>query len=218
MVKNVLKKIVYLILIFAILFNCYAESNVIVNGSSSDFFATAGPGFASELVVAGDSYANRFYYDEQNKGIKLYGYFNEGFTLEMNRDTLRQAFNSLHKIIFLSISVNDRHKSTHPSEFEQELRELFDIAVRTDKIVLVHSYMYYDLASTANFPYSTSEYDSMIRNLIMEYKNVYYIDMSDCIGAEYMLPDGIHYNKKFNDIMYDRINIMIDLIRNNFYE
>lgn len=199
-------------------FNSYAESSVIVNNSNSDYFSSVGPGYASELVVAGDSYATHFYEDEKNRGIKLYGYFNEGFTLEMNRDTLRKAFNSLHKIIFLSISVNDRHKSTHPSEFENELRELFDIAVRTNKIVLVHSYMYYDLASSPIFPYSTSEYDSMIRNLIMEYNNVYYIDMSDCIGEEYMLPDGIHYNKKFNDIMYDRLNIMIELIRNNFYE
>ena len=199
-------------------FNSYAESSVIVNNSNSDYFSSVGPGYASELVVAGDSYATHFYEDEKNRGIKLYGYFNEGFTLEMNRETLRQAFNSLHKIIFLSISVNDRHKSTHPSEFENELRELFDIAVRTNKIVLVHSYMYYDLASSPIFPYSTSEYDSMIRNLIMEYNNVYYIDMSDCVGEEYMLPDGIHYNKKFNDIMYDRLNIMIELIRNNFYE
>ncbi len=199
-------------------FNSYAESSVIVNNSNSDYFSSVGPGYASELVVAGDSYATHFYEDEKNRGIKLYGYFNEGFTLEMNRNTLRKAFNSLHKIIFLSISVNDRHKSTHPSEFENELRELFDIAVRTNKIVLVHSYMYYDLASSPIFPYSTSEYDSMIRNLIMEYNNVYYIDMSDCIGEEYMLPDGIHYNKKFNDIMYDRLNIMIELIRNNFYE
>ena len=215
---NNFKKIIFLILILMISFNSYAESSVIVNNSNSDYFSSVGPGYASELVVAGDSYATHFYEDEKNRGIKLYGYFNEGFTLEMNRDTLRKAFNSLHKIIFLSISVNDRHKSTHPSEFENELRELFDIAVRTNKIVLVHSYMYYDLASSPIFPYSTSEYDSMIRNLIMEYNNVYYIDMSDCIGEEYMLPDGIHYNKKFNDIMYDRLNIMIELIRNNFYE
>ena len=218
MLINKFKKIIFLILILMISFNSYAESSVIVNNSNSDYFSSVGPGYASELVVAGDSYATHFYEDEKNRGIKLYGYFNEGFTLEMNRDTLRKAFNSLHKIIFLSISVNDRHKSTHPSEFENELRELFDIAVRTNKIVLVHSYMYYDLASSPIFPYSTSEYDSMIRNLIMEYNNVYYIDMSDCIGEEYMLPDGIHYNKKFNDIMYDRLNIMIELIRNNFYE
>jgi len=218
MLINKFKKIIFLILILMISFNSYAESRVIVNNSNSDYFSSVGPGYASELVVAGDSYATHFYEDEKNRGIKLYGYFNEGFTLEMNRDTLRKAFNSLHKIIFLSISVNDRHKSTHPSEFENELRELFDIAVRTNKIVLVHSYMYYDLASSPIFPYSTSEYDSMIRNLIMEYNNVYYIDMSDCIGEEYMLPDGIHYNKKFNDIMYDRLNIMIELIRNNFYE
>lgn len=218
MIKNVLKKIIFFILVLATSYNCYAESDVIMNNSTADYFASVGPGFASELVVAGDSYANHFYRDEKNRDIKMYGYFNEGFTLEMNKETLRRAFNSFHKIIFLSISVNDRHKSTHPSEFEQELRELFDIAVKTGKIVLVHSYMYYDLASAPIFPYSTSEYDSMIRNLIMEYDNVYYIDMSDCIGSEYMLPDGIHYNKKFNDIMYDRLNVIINWVRDNYHE
>ena len=210
----IVKKLITLLIVLAISFNCYAESNVILDSSNQDFFADSGPGFASEMVVAGDSYAQHFYKDEKNREIKLYGYFNAGYTLEMNKETLRSAFNSLHKIIFLSISVNDRHKSTHPSVFEQELRELFDIAVRTNKIVLIHSYMYYDLASTPNFPFSTYEYDSMVRSLIMEYKNVYYIDMSDCTGKDYMLPDGIHYNKKFNDEMYDRINLMIDLIRN----
>ena len=213
MFKIVIKKLIPFVLMLAISFTCYAESNVILDSSNQDFFADSGPGFASEMVVAGDSYAKHFYQDEKNREIKLYGYFNEGFTLEMNKETLRSAFNSLHKIIFLSISVNDRHKSTHPSEFEQELRELFDIAVKTKKIVLIHSYMYYDLASAPIYPFSTHEYDSMVRNLIMEYKNVYYIDMSDCTGKDYMLPDGIHYNKKFNDEMYNRINLMIDLIR-----
>ena len=213
MFKIVIKKLIPFVLMLAISLTCYAESNVILDSSNQDFFADSGPGFASEMVVAGDSYAKHFYQDEKNREIKLYGYFNEGFTLEMNKETLRSAFNSLHKIIFLSISVNDRHKSTHPSEFEQELRELFDIAVKTKKIVLIHSYMYYDLASAPIYPFSTHEYDSMVRNLIMEYKNVYYIDMSDCTGKDYMLPDGIHYNKKFNDEMYNRINLMIDLIR-----
>jgi len=213
MVKFGIKKIIPFVLMMAISFNCYAESNIILDSSNHDFFADMGPGFASEMVVAGDSYAKHFYNDEKNREMKLYGFFNEGYTLDMNRETLRSAFNSLHKIIFLSISVNDRHKSTHPSEFERELRELFDIAVKTNKIVLIHSYMYYDLASAPVFPFSTHEYDSMVRNLIIEYKNVYYIDMSDCTGEKYMLPDGVHYNKKFNDEMYDRINLMIDLIR-----
>ena len=217
-IKNIFRILVYAIIIIGITINCYAGSQVIINKSIKDYIESDGPGFASELVVAGDSYAQHFYEDEKYREMKLYGYFNEGFTLEMNKSTLQDAFNSFHKLIFLSISVNDRHKSTHPSEFEQELRELFDIAKRTNKIVMVHSYMYYDLASLANFPYSPFEYDSMVRNLIMEYDNVYYLDMSDCTGKEYMLPDGIHYNKKFNDIMYDRIIFLIDLIRNNFYE
>ncbi|MBR4313875.1 MAG: SGNH/GDSL hydrolase family protein [Lachnospiraceae bacterium] len=215
MTKKILKIMLLLAMIASICFCSFAATDVLVPRTDKTDLFDMGPGYASEIAVAGDSYAKHFYDDEKNREIKLHGYFNEGYTLEMNYNTLRQAFNSLYKIVFLSISVNDRHKSTHPSEFETELRELFDIAKRTGKIVLVHSYMYYDLAFVPNFPYSPFEYDSMIRNLIMQYDNVYYIDMSDCTGSEYMLQDGIHYNKKFNDIMYDRVVFMIDWIGRN---
>ena len=218
MTKNIWKIILSLVTIVAICFGSFAATDVIVPRTDKTDLFDMGPGYASEIAVAGDSYAQHFYEDEKNRDIELHGYFNEGYTLEMNYDTLRKAFNSLYKIVFLSISVNDRHKSTHPSEFESELRELFDIAKRTGKIVLVHSYMYYDLAFIPNFPYSPAEYDSMVRNLIMQYDNVYYIDMSDCTGSEYMLQDGIHYNKKFNDVMYDRVVFMIDYIGKKSYE
>lgn len=218
MKRNICKIILTILMIMVICFCSFAASDILVPGTVNSTIYDLGPGFASEIAVAGDSYAQHFYEDEKNRDIKLNGFFNEGFTLEMNYNTLRNAFNSIYKIVFLSISVNDRHKSTHPSEFESELRELFDIAKRTGKIVLVHSYMYYDLAFVPNFPYSPFEYDSMIRNLIMEYDNVYYIDMSDCTGEEYMLPDGIHYNKKFNDIMYDRVVFMLDWIGRKQYE
>lgn len=218
MIKNIFKTLFCIMLILLLKVYCYAEADIIIRTPEQDFFSGIGPGFATDMAVAGDSYAQHFYNDEKNKDIKLYGYFNEGYTLEMNKMTLKNAFYSDHKVVFLSISVNDRHRSTHPSEFENELRELFDIAVRTKKIVIVHSYMYYDLASMPVYPYSTFEYDSMIRKLILEYDNVYYIDMSDCTGVEYMLSDGIHYNKKFNDEMYKRLSIMIEMIRNNIYE
>lgn len=218
MKKNICKIVLAILMTEVVSFCSFAASDIIVSGTTNSMIYDLGPGFASEIAVAGDSYAQHFYEDEKNRDIKLNGYFNEGFTLEMNYNTLRNAFSSIYKIVFLSISVNDRHKSTHPSEFERELKELFDIAKKTGKIVLVHSYMYYDLAFIPNFPYSPFEYDSMIRNLIMEYDNVYYIDMSDCTGEEYMLPDGIHYNKKFNDIMYDRVVYMMDWIGRKQYE
>ena len=217
--KKIVQKIALsMALICLILSQSLNASGLIISNGTEDQLYSDGPGYASEIVVAGDSYAQHFYEDEKNRDIKLHGYFNEGFTLDMNRETLKEAFNTFYRIIFLSISVNDRHKNTHPEEFEKELRELFDIAKRTNKIVLVHSYMYYGLADTPMFSYLTYEYDSMIRKLIMEYSNVYYVDMSDCTGAEYRLPDGIHFNKKFNDEMYDRIVFLLDWIRNKSYE
>ncbi len=214
--KKCFKNLIVAILVLALAATSnVTASNVIIQGGIENFYEY-GPGFASELIVTGDSYARNFYNDEKNKGIKFYGFFQEGQTLEENRGILLDAFNSFYKLIFLSISVNDRHRSTHPSQFEKELRELFEIARNTGKFVFVHSYMFYDLASAPVFPYTTFEYDAMIRKIIMDYDNVYFIDMSDCVGKDYMLPDGVHYNKKFNDKMFERINFMIDLIRKKY--
>ena len=215
MKRNIIQKLIYIIAMALLLSSKVFATNVIIDGGVDSFFEY-GPGFATELVVTGDSYAQHFYKDEKDRGIKLYAYCQEGQTLEEIREMLLYAFNSLHKLIFMSVSVNDRHRSTHPSVFEAEFRELLDIAKKTGKYVFLHSYMYYDLASTAQYPYTPFEYDAMIRKIIMDYDNVYFIDMSDCVGSEYMLPDGIHYNKKFNDVMFDRINFMIDLIRKRY--
>ena len=214
--KKNLKKLICLFTALSTVLCNGAYASVIVKGGIDSFYDT-GPGFTSELVVAGDSYAQHFYKDEHDRDIRMYLYSQEGQTLEENWKLMTEAFNSFYKLIFLSISVNERQRNTHPSVFEAEFRQLLEMAKNTGKIVLLHSYMYYDLASVPVFQYTTFEYDAMIRKIIMDYDNVYFIDMSDCVGVEYMLPDMIHYNKKFNDVMYDRVKMMFDLIREKYH-
>ena len=198
------KKLILVLLVVAFAFETFAVERIIPNGVES--ILDEGPGADTELLVAGDSYAQHFYDDEKNRGLRLFPFFREGQTVEENWEILFDAFTTYKKLIFLSISVNDRHRNTHPNEFGNQLRNLFAVAKMTGKKVFVHSYMYYDLGSAINFAYSISEYDSMMRTVIQEFPGtVYFIDMSDCVGSEYILPDGIHYNKKFNDKLYDRI-------------
>lgn len=212
MMERILKKLILVIVVMAIAFETFAAERIITGGIDS--MLDDGPGAQTELLVAGDSYAERFYNDEKNRDLKLYPFFQEGQTIEENWEKLFDAFTTYKKMLFLSISVNDRHRNTHPSVFEEQLRNLFAVAKMTKKHVFVHSYMYYDLSSAANFLFTTAEYDAMIRKVIMEFPDtVYFIDMSDCIGKEYMNEDGIHYNKKFNDTLYDRIIFMIDYIK-----
>ena len=214
MKRIVFIKLIIFLLVLSFAINANAANRIIPNGIES--MIDDGPGADTELIVAGDSYAMYFYNDEKNRYLKLFPYFQEGQTIEENWEILFSAFTAYKRMIFLSISVNDRHRNTHPSVFENELRNLFAVAKMTGKHVFVHSYMYYDLGSVANYAYSPAEYDAMIRKLILEFSGtVYFIDMSDCVGSEYMLPDGIHYNKKFNDIMYDRIMKMINYIKDN---
>ncbi len=209
--KKIIALFVVMFLFFITTFN-YAATWMVAGGM--DGFFENGPGDA-ELVVAGDSYAQRFYLDEKDRGMKFYPYFQEGHSIEENKDLLQEAFYSVHQYILFSISVNDRHRNTHPAYFEDEYRRMVALAILTNKTVFVHSYMYYGLAGTFRYEFTPYEYDNMIRKIAADYENIYYIDMSDCIGEKYMHEDGIHYNKKFNDLLYDRIDAKIKEIKAN---
>ena len=212
MVKRIFKNSITFVIIMLFVMTSFASERIITGGIDS--MIDDGPGADTELLVAGDSYAMHFYNDEKNRDLRLFPFFQEGQTIEENWEILFNAFTVFKRWIFLSISVNDRHRNTHPNEFGNQLRNLFAVAQMTGKKVFVHSYMYYDLGSAINFAYLTNEYDSVIRTVIQEFPNtVYFIDMSDCVGSEYILPDGIHYNKKFNDTLYDRIQKKIREIK-----
>lgn len=163
-----------------------------------------------EIVVAGDSYAQCFCNYERGKDLNIIEFSQEGTTIAENYDKLIQAFDSLHKLIFFSISVNDQLRGTHPTIFEENFRKVLDKSVETEKIVFVHTYMPYPAGAVRGLEYSTEVYDSVIRKLASEYPNVYYIYMGDCYGDEYITYDGIHYGKKFYDIMYDRLKEKIN--------
>ena len=211
-----MKKITAILLIAATIF-CLCSSNFaaqwIVAGGIDTLFPD-GPS-DGELVVAGDSYAEGFFNDEKDRGMKLIPYFQEGYTIEENRDKLREAFYSVHKYLLFSISVNDQRKNTHPTYFEDEFREMVVFAMLTHKTVFVHSYMLYDFAVSPLFDFTPYNYDDIVRKIAADYDNIYYIDMSDCVGSDYIKEDGIHYNKKFNDILYDRIKTKIDELKVN---
>ena len=209
--KKIFKKLIVVAVVVSLALETFAAERIVTGGVDS--IMDNGPGAMMEVLVAGDSYAERFYNDEKNKELRLYPFFQEGHTIEENWEKLFDAFTAYKKILFLSISVNDRHRNTHPSEFENQLRNLFAVAKMMNKYVIVHSYMFYGLGGAVNTQFTTAEYDAMIRKVIMEFPDtVYFIDMNDCVGDEYMSEDGIHYNKKFNDVMYDRLVFMINYI------
>ena len=183
----------------------------IVAGGMDNFFNDDPTG--GELVVAGDSYAQGFYEDEHTRDMELIPYYQEGYTIEENRARLQEAFYSVHKYILFSISVNDHRHNTHPTYFEDEYREMIALAIATQKIVFVHSYMIYDWAASPFFNFTPYNYDDTIRKIAADYDNIYYIDMSDCVGVEYIKEDGLHYNKKFNDILYDRIKAKMNELK-----
>ncbi|MBR1455033.1 MAG: SGNH/GDSL hydrolase family protein [Lachnospiraceae bacterium] len=208
--KNI--KILLIVLVSVLVCNFSSTGAAwIVDGGIDTIFGD-GPG-DGELVVAGDSYAEAFYKDEKDRGMELIPYYQEGYTIEANRDRLRTAFYSVHKYILFSISVNDHRHNTHPNYFEEEYLEMIALAIATQKTVFVHSYMIYDWAASPLFNFTPYNYDDTVRKIANDYDNIYYIDMTDCIGKDFIKEDGIHYNKRFNDILYDRIKAKINELK-----
>ncbi|MBO6134297.1 MAG: SGNH/GDSL hydrolase family protein [Lachnospiraceae bacterium] len=208
--KKIVISLSVIVMVFALHGFCFA-SNVIIAGGYDRLFTESPMG--TELIVAGDSYAQNFYEDENGKDMQLIPYFQEGFTIEENQKKLQDAFYSIHKYILFSISVNDHRKNTHPNYFEDEFRDMVDLATKTSKTVFVHSYMIYNQNFTNGLQFSSYDYDNMVRKIANDYPNIYYIDMMDCAGLEYIEADGVHYNKLFNDILYDRIKAKIEELK-----
>lgn len=206
--KKTLKKILVFIPVFLLILSMVSYASMWIIAGGNDRFFQDGPS-EGELVVAGDSYAQGFYEDEKDRGMYLIPYFQEGYTIEENENKLQDAFYSIHKYILFSISVNDHRHNTHPTYFEDEYRRMIALSILTSKTVFVHSYMLYDWAASTQFSFTPYDYDNMVRKIAADYDNIYYIDMTDCVGAEYIKEDGLHYNKKFNDILYDRIKAKI---------
>ena len=140
---KIFKKLIVVAVVVSLALETFAAERIVTGGVDS--MMDNGPGAMMEVLVAGDSYAQRFYNDEKNKELRLHPFFQEGHTIEENWEKLFDAFTAYKKILFLSISVNDRHRNTHPSEFENQLRNLFAVAKMMNKYVIVHSYMFYGL-------------------------------------------------------------------------
>lgn len=208
--NRIIKIITIIISVIIINLNVFATPMILPNGR--DAFISLEP-VISSVVVAGDSYAQHFCMDEQNDDIRFIAYAKAGVTVRDNKDILMKAFDSLNKIVLFSIGVNDHIKDVHPEDFRKSLREILDKGVETKKIVFIHSYMNYPIASILAKQFTPSVYDNVIRDLTNEYDNTYYIDMNDCMTPDYFMQDGIHCNKKFNDVLHERLLIYFDILK-----
>ena len=57
------------------------------------------------------------------------------------------------------------------------------------------------------------DYDDIIKKLAVEYENTIYIDMHEYEKKEYEMPDRRHYDKAFNDALYDKIDKWIEAFK-----
>lgn len=212
MICRISKKTIMLGIIalyYALFSSIYTFAAKMIVPAGYDSLVNASP-FGNEIVVTGDSYAQHFLKDESNRDLKFYAFTAEGTTLQENAVHLAEAFDSINKMVLLSISVNDQVRGTHPAIFEMYLRAVLDRAKETKKIVFMHTYIHHPQADLLIGAFPTFTYDDTIRKLAAEYDNVYYIDMSDCSDAAFSTGDYIHYSKRFNDILYDRLKAKID--------
>ncbi len=174
----------------------------------SDWMLTAN---SNVLAVAGDSYAGTFARFEKDKKYNILEFAKSGQTIGQNKDLINQSIDSIAKYVLISTSVNDYEKQSTLNSFEYNLRGFINHALLNHKIVFLHTYMKYSAAVKRTI--DIKDYDDIIKKLAAEYENTIYIDMHDYEKEEYQMPDKKHYDKAFNDALYDRIDKWIEAFK-----
>lgn len=157
------------------------------------------------LTVTGDSYAQHFYEDEKNNGVRLDVFALEGRTIELNYSLIMEALNRDCRYVLFAISVNDAINKTPIDKFKRELNQIFERAMNMHKVIFVHSYVEFNFDGNAPNLVYPNPYDEVLKEVANEYMNVFYLDMCPFLSPEYFGEDTIHANKKFNDALFSCI-------------
>lgn len=180
-----------------------------------------GPGEHYEkkkLMMVGDSYMGYFvqYYPNIFDMVAFpVGGLNKGDNKKLLLDAIA---NDSYDIIIFSTGVNDFLKDTDINEFESILREAADAAVKYNNFLILHTYMHFPHEKQHQGVATVDDYDKVLRKLADEYVNLLYIDMSEYNKRKYYYGDGLHYNKKFYDILYAQIISAATILQDKIYE
>ena len=198
--KNI---IIFIISILIIVLNS-------INVIAAPFLFTypAGKENAETVILMGDSYAGYFSRFESGRDYNILIYANAGCSVKDNYDIMKEAAGFEPSKVIISIGVNDNNKNNPPEDFEKIINEVISICKKNNKIVILHTYMDYDLKAIDNkhLLYDVSQYDEILKNIAKKNSNVMYINMSDYNNEVYLQEDRIHYNKVFYDELYNRIS------------
>ena len=171
---------------------------------SSEWIEKVNP---SVIAVAGDSYAGTFVRLEKDKNYNLLEFAKDGRTIGQNKDLIDASIETIAKYVLISTSVNDFEKQTTLNSFEMNLRRHINHAMINHKVVFLHTYM--DYAAARKRTIAIKDYDNILKKLADEYENTLYIDMHDFEKVEFQMSDKRHYDKIFNDVLYEKINTLI---------
>lgn len=200
--KNKFKLIICLALF--IISNTVVATSVYDSNGNSDiksFYNTNN----SYIDVCGDSYAGLFCDYESDHQLTLFPCYAAGKNLLENVELFGQALYSYHKIVFVSIGVNDHFNQTDPVAFENFITNFVINCLMRQKYVVFHTYMPYFVEDKVKRKFSLEIYDNILKGIAIAYSNVYYIDMSDLGHREYISSDCLHYSKVFYDNLYIRL-------------
>ena len=188
----------------------YARDNInnVQYGIMSEWMLTSK---YNVLAVAGDSYAGTFARFEKDKKYNILEFAKSGKTIGQNKTLIDQSMDSVAKFILISTSVNDYEKQSTLNSFEYNLRRFINHSLLNHKIVFLHTYMKYSAAVKRDV--EIKDYDDIIKKLAVEYENTIYIDMHEYEKKEYEMPDRRHYDKAFNDALYDKIDKWIEAFK-----
>lgn len=168
--------------------------------------------FKNNMVLCGDSYCGLLSkYLEKRKQFKGEVNARAAHSVVDNKEIYIDTINNSDKdIVILSTSVNDVLSQTSLKDFKDTIEELFELAYKKGKLLVVHTNCDFldknkeSVNKSLEYELLPKYYDWELIISASKYDNVIYTDCNDIVGRDHLV-DGIHYDEGFYEILIDRI-------------
>lgn len=210
--KKIIKLVCVLFLLFIYADNIFATT--IIKGQVDNIKGKIDvtQGFDT-FSLTGDSYAGYFIDYENDRKYKFKELALAGSTISQNRERINASINAIYPIVIFSIGVNDCDQNTKPEDFAIELDSILELATLCNKVIIMHSYMDYPAYHMKKKDFPPQSYDTVLKVASEKNSNLIYVDTHDMEKKAYWQDDCLHYNKAFYDEFYNRVEAIIDSLK-----
>ena len=201
--------IVLIASVFICFYTNHVHAQLVGNNENIDGFLPA---------VVGDSYAGRMLDVDTSGEFKYFIFPLPGIDQAENVNIFTECINDKSiRYILYTTGVNDQARMLAPEVYKNILYNFAELAKSKNKYLFFHTYMNVPHEHIKYTIYKNTDYDNVLREIASDFKNVYYIDMSNMNDYRYVLSDKSHFNNLYHESLKAKFKNLIYDINKNIY-